>query len=55
MTIEVKATGLYFPMVLFIMLYNVILTFKCVVKVLWCDHTNETFLALLARGIICVS
>ena len=45
----------YFPMVLFIMLYKVVLTLEFVVEFLWCDHTNETFLAVLLRGIICVS
>ena len=27
-TIQMKATGQYFPVVLFIMLYNVVLTFE---------------------------
>ena len=36
-TIQMKATEQYFPVVLFIMLYKVVLTFKSVDKILWCD------------------
>ena len=32
--IQMKATELYFPVVLFIMLYKVILTFECVDEIL---------------------
>ena len=35
-----KATEQYFPVVLFITLYKVVLTFECVVKILKCDHSN---------------
>ena len=38
MTIQVKAAEQYFPVVLFIMLYKVVLTFECVAEVLKCDH-----------------
>ena len=38
-TIQIKATE-YFPVVLFIMLYRVILTFESVNKILKCDHSN---------------
>ena len=34
MTIEMKATEQYFPVVLFVMLYKVILTFESVDKIL---------------------
>ena len=37
-----KATEQYFPMVLFIMLYKVVLTFESVVEILKCDHLNES-------------
>ena len=37
MTIHIKATEQYFPVVLFIMLYKVVLTFESVDKILWCD------------------
>ena len=36
-----KATKQYFHVVLFIMLYKVVLTFKSVVETLVCDHSNE--------------
>ena len=31
----------YFPVVLFIMLYKVLLTFESVDEILKCDHSNE--------------
>ena len=37
-----KATEQYFPMVLFIMLYKVILTFESVDEMLKRDHSNIT-------------
>ena len=42
-TIQMKATEQCFPVVLFIMLYNVILTFESVDEILWCDHSNESY------------
>ena len=36
-----KATEQYFPVVLFIMLYKVVLSFRSVDKILKCDHSNE--------------
>ena len=36
-----KATEQYFPVVLFIMLYKVVLTFESVDEILKCDHSNE--------------
>ena len=39
-----KATEQYFPAVLFIMLYKVVLTFdEYVDKILKCDHSNESY------------
>ena len=38
-----KATEQYFPVVLFIMLYNVVLTFEPVGEILKCDHLNESY------------
>ena len=35
-TIQMKATEQYFPMVLFIMLYKVVLTFESVEETIWC-------------------
>ena len=42
-TIEMKATKQYFPVVLFIMLYKVVLTFESLDEILWCDHSNESY------------
>ena len=42
-TIQMKATEQYFPVVLFIMLYKVVLTFKSVDEILKCDHLNESY------------
>ena len=41
-TIQMKATEQYFPVVLF-MLYKVVLTFESVDEILWCDHSNESY------------
>ena len=41
-TIQMKAIEQYFHVVLFIMLYKVILTFKSVEETLVCDHSNES-------------
>ena len=38
-----KAIEQYFPVVLFIMLYKVVLTFKSVAEILECDHSNESY------------
>ena len=41
--IQMKATEQEdFPVVLFILLYKVVLTFKSVNEILWCDHSNES-------------
>ena len=42
-TIQMKTTEQYFPVVLFIMLYKVTLTFESVDEILWCDHSNESY------------
>ena len=41
--IQVKATEQNFPVVLFIMLYKVVLTFDSVDEILKCDHLNEIY------------
>ena len=43
MSIQIKATEQYFHVVLFIMLYKVVLTFKSVDETLVCDHSNESY------------
>ena len=40
MTIQMKATEQYFPMVLFIMLYKVVLSFESVDEILKCHHSK---------------
>ena len=51
-TIPMKATEQYFPVVLFIMLYNVVLTFEFVDEILKRDHSNESYWAILSWGTI---
>ena len=34
---------------------SVVLTFESVDEILWCDHSNETFLAVLLHGTNCIS
>jgi len=43
MTIQMKATEQYFPVVLFIMLYKMVPTFESVDKILEYDHSNESY------------
>ena len=38
-----EATEQYFPVVLFIMLYNMVATFESVNEILKCDHSNESY------------
>ena len=38
-----KATEQYFPVVLFIMLYKVVLPFESVDEILKCDNSNESY------------
>ena len=42
-TIQMKATEQYFPVVLLIMLYKVVLTFESVDEILKCDHSIESY------------
>jgi len=41
--IEMKTTEQCFPVMLFIMLYKVVLTFEFVDEILKCDHSNESY------------
>ena len=43
MTIQLKAVEMQSPVVLFIMLLKVVLTFDSVDEILKCDHSNESF------------
>ena len=47
-----KATEQYFPVVLFLMLYKVVLTFKSVDDTLKCDQSNESYCAVLSCGTV---
>ena len=51
-TIQVKATEQYFPVVLFIMLYKVVLTFESVDEILNCDHSSESYWVVLSCGTV---
>ena len=46
-----RATEQYFPVVLFSMLYKVVLLFASVGESL-CDHSNESYWAVLSYGIV---
>ena len=52
MTIQMKAIKQYFRVSLFIMLYKVVLTFKSVDETLVCDHSNESYQAVLSCGTV---
>jgi len=55
-TIQMKAAEQYFPVVLFIMLYKVVLTFESVDEILRCDHSNESYCTLYnTRQVGCIS
>ena len=47
-----KAAEKYFPVVLFIMLYKVVLTFESVDKILKFDHSNESYWAVFTCGTV---
>ena len=47
-----EATKQYSPMVLFIVLYKVVLTFDSVDEILKCDHSNESYWAVLSCGTV---
>jgi len=44
MAIQMKATEQYFPVVLFIMLYKMVLTFESVDEILKCDSSNKSYM-----------
>ena len=47
-----EATEQYFPVVLFIMLYKVVLTFESVDEILKRDHSNGSYWAVLFCGVV---
>ena len=48
MTIQMKATEQYFPVVLFIMLHKVVLPFESVDEILKCVNSNESYCTILS-------
>ena len=48
-----KAIEQYFNVVMFIMLYKVVQTFKSVDETLVCDHSNESYWAVLSCDTVC--
>ena len=54
MTIQLKAIEQYFHVVLFIMLFKVVLTFKSVNETLVCGHSNERNRAEVLNVAICI-
>jgi len=47
-----KVTEQYFPAVLFILLYNVVLTFESVDEILKCDYSDESYWAVFSCGTV---
>ena len=47
-----KAIKQYLPVVLFIVLYKLVLTYESVDGILNCDHSSKRFLEVLACGAI---
>ena len=43
LAIQMKATEQFFPVVLFITLYKVVLAFEIVVEILRSDYSNESY------------
>ena len=41
--IQMKAIEQHFPVVLFVLLYSVVLTFESVDETLQCNHSNESY------------
>ena len=52
MTIKLNTIEQYFPVVLFIMLYKVVLTFESVDEILKCDYSIESYWSVLFFGAI---
>ena len=50
-----KATEHYFHVVLFITLYKVVLTFTSVYETVVCDHSNESYWAVLSCDTVCAA
>ena len=46
LTIQMKATEQYFPVVLFIILYKAVLTFESVNEIIQCDYSHKSYSVL---------
>ena len=51
-TVHRKATEQYYTVVMFRMSYKVVLTFESVYKILKCDHSLESYWAVLPCGAV---
>jgi len=51
-TIQTKVIEQYFTVVLFIVLYKVVLTLESVGEILKCDHSDESYWAVLSCGAV---
>jgi len=51
-TIQIKATEQYFPVVLFIMLYKVVLTFESVDEILKCVSCGSLYYAVQSGSVV---
>ena len=47
-----KGKSFYFHVVLFLILYKVVLTFKSVDEALVCNHSNKSYRAVLSCGTV---
>ena len=47
-----KTIAQHYPVILCIMLYKVVLTFESVDEILKCDHSNESYCAVLTCGTV---
>ena len=47
-----KATPQYFPVVLLIILYKVVVTCESLGQILKCDHSKESYLTVLSGGAV---
>ena len=52
LTIQMKATEQCFPVVQSIMLFKVVLIVESEDEILWCDHSNASFWAVLSCGTV---
>jgi len=52
LTIQMKATGQYFPVALFYYAVQVVLNLEYVDEILKCNHSNESYWAVLYCGAV---